>query len=76
MTDTDFERKAELLTNVGYFGRVRELAQTMSVKAAWEQVERELPFGLRRYTHFISFERAKTMEAEGATPKPHFKGEC
>jgi hypothetical protein len=73
--ELDFEKRAALLTNSGYFNRVRELARTMSIKAAWEQVERELPCGLRRYTSYISFEAAKTKEANGTLPKPQFKGE-
>lgn len=76
MIDTDFEKRAALLTNGGYFSRVRELClEGLSVKEAWEQVESELPHGLRRYTHFISFEAAKTKEANGTLPKPQFKGE-
>ena len=74
MTDTDFEQRAALLTNDGYFGRVRELSQTMSMTEAWQTVESELPFGLRRFTHYISFETARVKEAKGSLPKPQFKG--
>ena len=74
-TELTFERRAALLTNSGYFDRVRELAQKMRMREAWEQVERELPCGLRRYTSYISFEAAKTKEANGTLPKPQFKGE-
>ena len=49
--EMDFEARAALLTNEGYFGRFRELSQTMTSREAWQQVESELPFGLRRYTH-------------------------
>jgi len=74
MIDTDFEKRAALLTNDGYFGRVRELCREgKSVKDAWEAVESELPHGLRRYTHYIAFEAARTKEANGTLPKPHFK---
>lgn len=75
MIDTDFERRAALLTNDGYFDRVRELCKTMSVKEAWVQVEKELPLGLRRFTHYFSFRMARIKEAKGGLPKPQFKGE-
>jgi hypothetical protein len=53
MIDTDFERRSALLTNEGYFDRVRELCMAgSSVKDAWIQVEKELPFGLRRFEHY------------------------
>ena len=65
MIDTEFERKAALLTNDGYFSRFRELAQEMGVEQAWEAVESELPFGLRRYTSYTAFLAAKTREAKG-----------
>lgn len=74
MIDTDFERRSALLTNSGYFDRVRELCKEMSVRAAWEQVESELPFGLRRFEHYISFERARAKEVNGCLPRPQFKG--
>jgi hypothetical protein len=73
MTDTNFERRAELLTNDGYFGRVRELCQTLSVEDAWRTVESELPFGLRRFTHITSFKAARHKEANGTLSKPEFK---
>jgi hypothetical protein len=46
--ELDFEKRAALLTNSGYFDRVRELCgKGNSVKDAWEQVESgELPLGL------------------------------
>lgn len=68
MTDTDFERlseKAELLTNKGYFKRYRELAPQIGVVNAWLQVESEMPFGIRRYSDFAAFERAKKKESNG-----------
>jgi hypothetical protein len=75
MIDRDFEQRAALLTNDGYFDRIRELSKAMPIKAAWEQTESELPHGLRRFTNYISFEAAKTKEASGNLPKPQFKGE-
>jgi|GEM_PF-7066260 len=75
MIDTDFERRSALLTNEGYFDRVRELCMAgSSVKDAWIQVEKELPFGLRRFEHYISFENARCREAYGALKRPNFKG--
>lgn len=71
--EMDFEARAALLTNEGYFGRVRELCREMSVKEAWRQVESELPLGLRRFTHYMAFEAAKTKEANGTLAKPLFK---
>lgn len=71
--EMDFEARAALLTNEGYFGRVRELSRSMSIRQAWEKVESELPFGLRRYTHYMSFNAAKTKEASGQPPPPVFK---
>lgn len=75
MIDTDFEKSAYLLTTHGYFDRVRELSRSMSIYEAWEQVERELPFGLRRFTNYRSFERAKTKEAKGVVLVPRFSVE-
>ncbi len=76
MIDSDFEKRAALLTNDGYFGRVRELcSEGKSVKDAWEQVESELPHGLRRFSHYISFASARVKEANGTLPKPCFRGE-
>jgi hypothetical protein len=72
LKDTDFDRlseRAALLTNAGYFSRHRELAAIHGVTEAWAMVEAELPFGLRRFTSFHSFENAKKLEAEGAIPK-------
>lgn len=59
----------DILSNRGYFARFRELAQTMGVQAAWERVESELPFGLRRFTSFTAFERAKKKECVGELPE-------
>ena len=76
MIDTDFERRGNLLTPTGYFDRVRELCkQGSSVKDAWEQVESELPFGLRRFFTFTSFEHERKREADGVLRKPQFKVE-
>lgn len=75
MIDRDFEKRAELLTNSGYFSRVRELADTMPMTEVWKTVEAELPHGLRRFTHYISFEAARVKETKGVLPKPQFKGE-
>ena len=76
MTDTTFERRAALLTNDGYFDRVRELMQecNMPQEQAWDTVEKDLPFGLRRFTSYLSFLNAKKLESEGRLPKPQFKG--
>jgi hypothetical protein len=68
MTDTDFDRiseRAALLTNDGYFARHRELVAEHGVMGAWEKVESELPFGLKRFSSFHAFENAKKQEAEG-----------
>ena len=76
MIDSEFEAKARLLTNAGYFDRVRELCRGgFSVKDAWERVEGELPHGLRRFTSIIAFHRARKKEALGKLPKPLFKVE-
>lgn len=56
---------SELLTNEGYFTRFRELAQEMTVLAAWEHLESEMPFGIRRYTSYTAFLAAKKREAKG-----------
>lgn len=72
MTDKDFElmmERVQLLDNDGYFARHRELAPVIGVQAAWEQLESELPLGLKRYTSFHAFEAAKKREAEGTLPK-------
>ncbi len=74
MIDKDFERRAALLNPSGYFDRVRELCKDGSgVKEAWMQVESELPFGLRRFFTFTSFEHERKREAEGVLRKPQFK---
>jgi hypothetical protein len=68
MIDKDIERlleKAALLTNDGYFARHRELVAEYGVQGAWEKVESELPFGLKRFSSFHAFENAKKQEAEG-----------
>ena len=74
MIDTDFESNptAALLTNDGYFARHRELAQTMSSEAAWEQVESELPFGFKRFSCVQSFRIVRTRFLNGENPRPHF----
>ena len=76
MKDKDFEllsesttRAAALLTNDGYFARHRELAAEHGVTEAWRMVESELPFGLKRFSSFHSFENAKKMHVEGSIPK-------
>lgn len=74
MVDTDFERRAALLTNKGYFDRVRELSATLPMTEVWKQVESELPHGLRRFSHYISFQAARGKEANGTLPTPHFTG--
>lgn len=71
--EMDLEARAALLTNEGYFGRVRELCREMSVRAAWEKVESELPFGLRRYTHYSAFKKARSMERKHEIKPPEFK---
>lgn len=63
-TCSDFE-PSRLLTNDGYFARFRELAQDMTVLAAWQQLESELPHGIRRYTSYTSFLAAKKRESKG-----------
>ena len=74
MMDTDFEAVGRLLTNAGYFDRVRELCREgLNSKQAWEQVERELPFGLRRFTHYVSFRHARESLAKNNCPLPLFK---
>ena len=73
--EMDFEARAALLTNDGYFGRVRELCLEMSVKEAWQQVESELPFGLRRFTHYDSFKKARAKEVKHIVSPPEFKME-
>lgn len=73
-TELTFERRAALLTNDGYFDRVRELcAEGKSVKEAWEQVESELPLNLRRFTRYIAFRYARVQDANNTLPKPQFK---
>lgn len=64
-----------LLTNAGYFDRVRDLAKDIGMKAAWEQVEGELPYGLRRFTNYTCFERAKTLRLRGKMIRPKFVSE-
>jgi len=69
MKDTEFEQKARLLTNDGYFERFRELAPEMGVRAAWERLEGELPLGLRRFTNYTAFEKAKAKEQKRELPE-------
>ena len=76
MIDKDFEIAAEravLLSNDGYLSRHRELAQAIGVECAWEQVESELPFGLRRFTCIESFQAARRKVACGEKPECRFK---
>jgi len=74
MIDRDFEQRAALLTNDGYFDRVRELCSSgKSVKEAWEQVESELPLCLRRFTTFTSFCYARVQNANNNLKPPQFK---
>lgn len=72
-TELAFDGAAALLTNDGYFDRVRELCKTMPVEQAWQQVESELPFGLRRFTTIFSFYTARRKEAAGKLSTPSFK---
>ena len=75
MIDSEFEKYAEIVTNQGYFDRIRQLCSSgVSVEDAWQKVESELPFGFRRYTNIISFHAARKKEAAGTLPKPVFKG--
>lgn len=74
MVDRDFEKAGELITNAGYFARVRELcASGYKIKDAWEKTESELPFGLTRFTHYISFCKARAAESNGTIPPPTFR---
>lgn len=74
MIDSEFEAKGRLLTNDGYFDRVRELCREgFSVKDAWERVEGELPFGLRRFTTYESFSYARVLEVKNKLSAPTFK---
>lgn len=57
-TEVHFEETAVLMTNAGYFARYRHYISTMSCRAAWEQVESELPFGLRRFSSYDAFKKA------------------
>lgn len=76
MIDTDFEAAGRLLTPSGYFDRVRELCKEgSSVKDAWTRVESELPFGLRRFLTYTSFEHERKREADGVLRKPQFRVE-
>ena len=76
MIDSDFEAAGRLLSPSGYFDRVRELCTGgSSVKDAWLQVESELPFGLRRFLTYTSFENERKREADGVLRKPQFKVE-
>lgn len=73
MIDKEFELRIEaqaaLLTNEGYFERYRyHLSVSTTCKAAWEATEAELPFGLRRFTHYQSFQKALRMEAKKNLP--------
>jgi len=66
MTDKDFELRAELLTNDGYFARYRQhLSEGISRREAWERTESELPLGLRRFQSLTSLKDALTRERRG-----------
>lgn len=74
MIDSDFEKQAALLTNDGYFSRVRQLCSAgHTVKAAWEQVESELPLSLRRFTTYTAFRYARVQESNNNLRPPIFK---
>ncbi len=72
MRDTDFERQtakaAALFTNDGYFSRYRELIAQMGCRSAWEKVESEMPFGLRRFVSYDAFKKALRFERLGILP--------
>lgn len=68
MIDKQFELAVELFTNEGYFGRYRELIAGMTCRAAWEQVESELPFGLRRFVSYAAFKEALRLERRRQLP--------
>ena len=77
MIDKDFEAlsaSVRLMTNDGYFERYWQLQPKIGVKKAWLQVESELPFGLRRFLSYHSFQVAKKNYANGTLTKtPHLK---
>lgn len=66
MIDRDFEQYCEksvaLLSNAGYFARYRELIAVKTCRAAWEQVESEIPLGLRRFVSYPAFKEALRLE--------------
>lgn len=65
MQDRDFEQiseRAALLSNAGYFARYRELIAVKSCRAAWAQVESEIPLGLRRFVSYAAFKEALRLE--------------
>lgn len=70
--ELEFEAKKNLLTNKGYFDRIRHYSITMSLKDAWASVEAELPFNLRRFTNYDSFIKARSCEAKKKLKNPHF----
>ena len=75
MIDKDIEITTErmpLLTNSGYFDRYHELAESMSTRMAWERVESELPFGLKRFTSVQSLMIVRKRILKGEDPTPHF----
>lgn len=73
MIDRDFEQYCEksvaLLSNAGYFARYRELIAVKTCRAAWEQVESEIPLGLRRFTSYGAFKEALRLERGRALPE-------
>ncbi len=72
MIDKDFEIQASkaqaLFTNAGYFARYRELIAVKTCRAAWEQVESEIPLGLRRFVSYDAFKKALRFERLGILP--------
>ncbi len=71
MIDRDFEQQSEraaLLSNEGYFSRYRELIAHMGCRSAWEKVESEMPFGLRRFVSYDAFKKALRFERLGILP--------
>lgn len=72
MIDRDFEQiseRAALLSNAGYFARYRELIAVKTCRAAWEQVESEIPLGLRRFMSYDSFKKALRQERRDELPE-------
>lgn len=72
MIDKDFELRTEksaaLLTNEGYFRRYREHLGKMNCREAWEAVEKEMPFGLTRFSTYDSFKKGLRQERKKELP--------